>query len=217
MWRCRTGARSNVRLFLPSLLLTGVRRTHTVRGPMALSSWVRRVLSTCVRRPLLGNGQEGLNKDAWQRVIGRPGYRTHASDGLTPRVSGSDGPSHGLTTLLIWGGGSINRLWPVWADLSWTFDILNILVSWAYSPTHLSCLIANPKWDWVIPSAFAWVILSSGTWDRCGCGFLVTLGGYRHLDGLEQRRSFGKCWWLFVADSGDCERSCTILRWRATR
>jgi hypothetical protein len=29
---------------------------------------------------------------------------------------------------------------------------------------HLSCLITNPKWDWVIPSAFAWVAASSGTW-----------------------------------------------------
>ena len=28
--------------------------------------------------------------------------------------------------------------------------------------------------------------------DRFGCGFLVTLGGYRHLDGLEQWRSMHK-------------------------
>jgi len=38
-------------------------------------------------------------------------------------------------------------------------------------------------------------------WDRFGCGFLVTLGGCRHLDGLEQRRSIGTSWWLFVAIS----------------
>ena len=46
--------------------------------------------------------------------------------------------------------------------------------------------------------------------DRCGCGFLVSLGGCCHLDGLEQRRSFGTYWWLFVASSGDYEGSCTF-------
>jgi hypothetical protein len=37
--------------------------------------------------------------------------------------------------------------------------------------------------------------------DRCGYEFLITLGGYRHLDGLEQQ-------WrgLFVASSGDLVR-----------
>ena len=43
----------------------------------------------------------------------------------------------------------------------------------------------------------------------CG-GFLVTLGSYHHLDGLEQRRSFDTCWLLFVVGSGDCEGSCTF-------
>ena len=35
--------------------------------------------------------------------------------------------------------------------------------------------------------------------DRSCYGFLVTLGGCRHLDGLEQRRSVGMRWRLFVA------------------
>jgi hypothetical protein len=42
--------------------------------------------------------------------------------------------------------------------------------------------------------------------DHCGCGFLVTLGGCRHLDGLHQRWRSGMCWWLFMADSGDLVR-----------
>jgi hypothetical protein len=46
--------------------------------------------------------------------------------------------------------------------------------------------------------------------DHCGCRFLITLGGCRQLDSLEQRISFGMCWRLFVADSGGCERSCTF-------
>jgi len=37
--------------------------------------------------------------------------------------------------------------------------------------------------------------------DRFGYGFLVVLGGCRHLDGLEQRRSIGLSWWLVVAIS----------------
>jgi hypothetical protein len=46
--------------------------------------------------------------------------------------------------------------------------------------------------------------------DRYGCGFLVSLGGCHYLDGLEQQRSFGTCWILFVAGSGDYEGSCTF-------
>ena len=51
---------------------------------------------------------------------------------------------------------------------------------------------------------------SSGT---CGCiaaVSLVTLGSCHHLDGLEQRRSFGTCWQMFMAGSGDSEGSCTF-------
>jgi hypothetical protein len=50
-------------------------------------------------------------------------------------------------------------------SLSWSF--LLVIASFELSKlplTHLSCLIANSKWDWVIPRAFAWVITSSGTW-----------------------------------------------------
>ena len=37
--------------------------------------------------------------------------------------------------------------------------------------------------------------------DRLSYGFLVTLGGCHHLDGLKQQRSIGMCWWLLVAIS----------------
>ena len=47
--------------------------------------------------------------------------------------------------------------------------------------------------------------------DRSSCGFLVTLGGCRHLDGLEQRRSFGTSWWLFVAISRWLWEVCVYL------
>ena len=47
--------------------------------------------------------------------------------------------------------------------------------------------------------------------DRFGCGFLVTLGGCRHLDGLEQRRRIGTSWWLFVAISRWLWEVCAYL------
>jgi hypothetical protein len=47
--------------------------------------------------------------------------------------------------------------------------------------------------------------------DRCGCRVFVTLGGCRHLDGLEQQRSFSTSWSLFMAGFGDCMGSCSFL------
>ena len=47
--------------------------------------------------------------------------------------------------------------------------------------------------------------------DRSSCGFLVTLGGCRHLDGLEQRRRIGTSWWLFVAISRWLWEVCAYL------
>jgi hypothetical protein len=50
-------------------------------------------------------------------------------------------------------------------SLSWSF--LLVIASFELSklpPTHISCLITNSKWDWVIPSAFSWVITYNGTW-----------------------------------------------------
>jgi cobalamin synthase len=41
-------------------------------------------------------------------------------------------------------------------------------------------------WFRVILVHFHWVLTSSGTSDQLRFGFLVTLGGCRHLDGLEQ-------------------------------
>jgi hypothetical protein len=42
-------------------------------------------------------------------------------------------------------------------------------------------------------------------------GFLVTIGGCRHLDGMEQWWSFGTSWILFVATPGDfCEGFLTF-------
>jgi hypothetical protein len=45
----------------------------------------------------------------------------------------------------------------------------------------------------------------SGTWVFSCCGILVSLGGCRHLDGLEQRKEVPYEWSLFVAGSGVCE------------
>jgi hypothetical protein len=42
-------------------------------------------------------------------------------------------------------------------------------------PTHLHHWFFTIVRLRVIPSVFSWVIASSGTWDRCGCGFLVSL------------------------------------------
>jgi hypothetical protein len=51
-----------------------------------------------------------------------------------------------------------------WGPLLAFFIILTS--SWAkHLPlTHHPYLVANPKWDWVTPSAFAWVFASSGIW-----------------------------------------------------
>jgi hypothetical protein len=98
--------------------------------------------------------------------------------------------------------GSINRKVPAWGSLSWHFDILSILVSLSKHLSLISILDPSSKWDW------EWFLVHLPEWlhlvalgDHCGCGVLVTLGGCRHLDGLEQRRSYGKSWWLFLATS----------------
>jgi len=43
--------------------------------------------------------------------------------------------------------------------------------------------------------------------DQFGCGFLINLGGCRHLDGLEQWMSICMSSW---PSPGNCEGSCTF-------
>jgi hypothetical protein len=74
--------------------------------------------------------------------------------------------------------GSKGFLLVIWT--SWHPCELSIL-----SPTHLSCLIANPKWDWEIQvHLLVWLHLVT-LGDHCGYGFLISLGGCHHLDCLE--------------------------------
>jgi hypothetical protein len=104
--------------------------------------------------------------------------------------------------------GSINRSWPASSYLSWTFDILDILVSWANSLPLISLawLWIQSKIEWFQVYLLEWLHLVAYE-DCCRCGFLVTLGGSCHLDGLEQWWRSNTCWWLFVAGFGDLVRA----------
>jgi hypothetical protein len=54
------------------------------------------------------------------------------------------------------------------------------------------------------------VIASSAIGDRCGYGFLISLGGCHHLDGLEQRKSLARVGDYSWPSPGDCEGSCVF-------
>jgi hypothetical protein len=110
----------------------------------------------------------------------------------------------GPTTLFSWDIyiSSLDGL----CSLSWSF--LLVIASFELSklsPTHLSCLIANSMWDWVIPSAFAWVITSHGTWGslwlRISC-FSWWLLSPRWLWAAEELCKSCDCSW---PPPGDCE------------
>jgi hypothetical protein len=97
-------------------------------------------------------------------------------------------------------GTSKNSVWPAPRHLSWYFDIFVILVSLSKHLPLISILDSSSKWDW------EWLLVHLLEWlhlvaleDCCVCGFLVTLGGCRHLDGLKQWWKSDICWWLFVA------------------
>ena len=47
--------------------------------------------------------------------------------------------------------------------------------------------------------------------DRCGCGFFVSLGGCRHLDGLSSEGASTRVGDCLLPSPGDCEGSCTFL------
>jgi hypothetical protein len=103
-------------------------------------------------------------------------------------------------------------------NFSWSFDIFDILVSWANSFPFISILDSSSKWDWewFQVHLLEWLPLVARG-DRCGCEFLVTLGGCRHLDSLEQWWRSGTCWCLFVAGSGDLVRDIAPSRRSAVR
>jgi hypothetical protein len=96
----------------------------------------------------------------------------------------------------------INSWWSTLEELSWHFDHLDILLSWAYS-LPLNSL----AWLWIQSEieGFQVHLLVSlhlvALGDHLSCGILVTLGGCCHLDSLEQWRSCDKSWWLFLATS----------------
>jgi hypothetical protein len=80
----------------------------------------------------------------------------------------------------------INMYCPAKRSISWTFWHPNILLSWAYSLPLISLawLTNQSEFEW--SQVYLLVSLHLvGTWVSIGCGILVTLGGCRHLDGLE--------------------------------
>jgi hypothetical protein len=77
-------------------------------------------------------------------------------------------------------------MWSAPRHFSWTFDILDILVSWENSLPLISL-----AWLWIL-SEIEWFQVYLLEWlhlvalgDRCGYEFLVTLSSCRHLDGLD--------------------------------
>jgi hypothetical protein len=115
--------------------------------------------------------------------------------------------------LLYFIGSSINRWRSAPRHFSWTFDILDILVSWAYSLPLISLawLRIQSEIEWFQVYLLEWLHLVA-LGDCYGCGFLVTLGGCCHLDGLEQRWRSGTCWWLFVTVYNDLMRVLHLPR-----
>jgi hypothetical protein len=75
---------------------------------------------------------------------------------------------------------------------SWTFWSLIYPCELSQtSPTHsLAWLCIQVSCEWSKVHLLEWLYLVSLGALFC-CGFLITLGGCRHLDGLEQWRSFG--------------------------
>jgi hypothetical protein len=106
--------------------------------------------------------------------------------------------------------GTLTYLWAYWAKT----------MSSHLSPLISLHLIAIFEWDWVIQVHWSLLCIQRHLRDCFAAEFLVTLGGCRHLDDLEQRWRSGTCWWLSVTGSGDClvRGSCGSLaeRWIPT-
>ena len=49
--------------------------------------------------------------------------------------------------------------------------------------------------------------------DHLSCRVLITLGGYRYLDGLEQRWSCGKSWLFVLGHLWCCCEGCYLPWW----
>jgi hypothetical protein len=85
---------------------------------------------------------------------------------------------------------------------SWIFWHPNILLSWAYSLSLISLtwLTNQREIEWsqmYLPVSLHLV----STWVSIGCGILVSLGGCRHLDGLEAAEELWQEWCLFLVTS----------------
>jgi hypothetical protein len=112
---------------------------------------------------------------------------------------------------LFYFGAPINTCRPAPRGLSWTFWHLNILLSWAYSLQLISLawLINQSEFEWSQVHLLMSLHLV-GTWVSIGCGILVTLGGCRHLDGLEAAEEL----WQVVLVLGHlpviCEGCCAF-------
>jgi hypothetical protein len=90
--------------------------------------------------------------------------------------------------------------WPALEDLSWTFDHLDILLSWAYylPLIFLAWLLIQSEIEWSKCIVLGSLHLS-GTWVIFGCGILVSLGGCCHLDGLKAAEELWQECCLFLA------------------
>jgi hypothetical protein len=101
-------------------------------------------------------------------------------------------------------GTSINRCWPALWRYSWLVDHSSTPLSWAHPLPliSLACLPNQSEIEWSQVHLLMSLHLV-GTLVFICCGILISLGGCRHLNGLEQRWRFGTCWWLFVAGFGE--------------
>jgi hypothetical protein len=133
--------------------------------------------------------------------------------------------------MLVWWGSSTNLMPPISAQwgastaslqgfinmccsalgrLSWNFNWSNTLERMCKHLPLISLPSASSKLRMgVILVHLHWVLASSGTSDRLSYGFLVTLGGCGHLDGLEKLGVIEEDWWLFFA-------SDRLILWRGT-
>ena len=157
-----------------------------------------------------------LTEDTWCNLAWRSRQRQTQKACLTPCVEASDTPNRAASkwvTTLFFGvaykyflassRATLLVFWHTWHPCEPKQTPSTHLHHWFFIVVRLG----------VIPSAFYWVIASSGTWGSTGCGCLVTLSGCHHLSGLENRRRIDTSWWLFVAISRWLWGVLCLRRW----